>query len=143
MLRSACLIVSVVCSVSLAASVPAWMSSAEMIEAFQSQTIAGVYPDGLTFEESYDSAGRLTYTEPGRSQTGQWSAEAGVFCTIYDESTTGGCYRVQQVGANCFQFHFISASPEEARNLPVARPAWTARAWVKDRGATCDEEPAV
>ena len=35
--------------------------------------------------------------------TGRWSVVADTFCTIYDGSKTGGCFRVRRVSANCYE----------------------------------------
>lgn len=125
------------------AGVP-WLSDAELKVSFAGHTIEGVYPDGRSFIEAYESDGRLDYTEGPRTMTGRWSVVADTFCTIYDGSETGGCFRVRRVSANCYEFYFQARSEAEAADPDNARkPSWTARAWRTDALATCKEAPAV
>ena len=77
---------------------PAYMSEADMQSAFGGKAIDGHYADGVTFSESYAADGRIDYRERGRDMAGRWSVRAGTFCTIYDTSPTGGCYRDAGVG---------------------------------------------
>ena len=119
-----------------------FMSEPEMKDTFGGKAIDGNYANGVTFSESYSPDGRIDYREQGRNLTGNWSLRAGTFCTIYDTSPTGGCYRVMRKGANCFEFYFVARDESVAEHRPGA-PAWTAQAWVKDQHATCKEEPTV
>ncbi len=120
----------------------AYMSEPDMQSAFGGKSIDGLYADGVTFSESYAADGRIDYRERGRDMTGRWSLRAGTFCTIYDTSPTGGCYRVVRKGANCFEFYFVARDETIAERRP-GLPAWTAQAWVKGQHATCKEEPTV
>ena len=43
---------------------------------------------------------------------GHWSVASGTFCTIYDDDPTGGCFRVQKTGANCFEFYFVARTED-------------------------------
>ncbi len=122
-----------------------WMSDQALRAAFAGRTIAGRYVDGRTFRESYARDGGLTYSEPRLFQSwrGRWSIIRGRFCTIYDNSGTGGCYRVRRVSRNCFEFFFETRTEEEARRSTLRRPTWTARAWRAEMIATCRERPLV
>jgi hypothetical protein len=124
---------------------PFWMSADALHQTFSGQAITGNYSDGRTFDESYAAAGRLVYTEhePPRRQTGHWSIVNDRFCTIYDTSSSGGCFRVHQVSANCFEFYFETRTEEEARRSTPRNPTWTARAWRVDAVPTCDGKPTV
>jgi hypothetical protein len=124
---------------------PFWMSADALHQAFAGQAVTGNYSDGRTFDESYDAAGRLVYTEhePPRRQTGHWSIVNDRFCTIYDASSSGGCFRVHQVSANCFEFYFETRTEEEVRRSTPRDPTWTARAWRVDTVPTCDGKPTV
>lgn len=120
-----------------------WMSGSDITLAFAGQTITGVYVTGLTFRESYRGDGRLDYIEPARRLSGRWSVVADTFCTLYDTVPTGGCYRVQRIGDNCFEFYWAAADEGGAEDGSPTRPRWTARGWRVDRLATCPAEPIV
>jgi len=120
----------------------AWMSDADLGRVFGGAEIDGHYASGRTFAENYKASGRLEYREASRSSGGRWSVQSGTFCTIYDGDTSGGCYRVKQVGQNCFEFYFVARTEERARVSPN-RPSWTARAWLRTRPVTCGEGASV
>ncbi len=124
---------------------PFWMSESALMKAFSGAEITGTYSDGRTFNEKYDLTGALVYTEhePSRHLTGSWSIVRGLFCTIYDNSGTGGCFRVHQASANCFEFYFETRTEAEARQSTPRNPSWTARAWRIDQVATCEGDPSV
>ena len=75
--------------------------------------------------------------------TGRWLVRTGTFCTLYQTSPTGGCYRVVRKGRNCFEFYFVARNDAQVDRGDSQRPAWTAQGWVKGQDATCREEPAV
>ncbi|MCB1510263.1 MAG: hypothetical protein KDJ36_05115 [Hyphomicrobiaceae bacterium] len=123
----------------------AWMTDHELRRAFSGTTIEGHYADGRSFVESYLKSGALDYRETGRKrhQTGHWSIVAGAFCTIYNTSPTGGCFRVRRHSDNCFEFYFQARTEAQARAPDRGRPSWTARAWRQGQPATCHEKPVV
>lgn len=112
-----------------------WMNDSELRNAFSGHTIAGIYPSGRGFVETYEPDGRVVYRDDRQYVTGRWSISANTFCTIYQADTYGGCYSVRRTSSNCFEFYFLSRTdgvtprPEE--------PAWTAQAWLMDQPATC------
>lgn len=120
-----------------------WMSDADLKTTFSGRNLAGVYPNGSKFAESYAPDGRLKYADETNKHTGHWSIQAGTFCTIYDGSQTGGCFYVARHSSNCFEFFFVTRTEDEARAQRHGKPSWTARAWHADRASTCDEKPAV
>lgn len=124
---------------------PYWMSESALEKAFSGTEITGTYRDGRTFNERYDRAGTLVYREhtPNRQLTGNWSIVRGLFCTIYESSGTGGCFRVHRVGTNCFEFYFETRTEADARNALPRKPSWTAQAWRIDVAPTCTGEPSV
>ena len=128
-----------------AAALDFWMTNDELRRAFAGVTIAGHYTDGRTFRESYFKGHRLKYTEETRDlhQVGHWSIINGTFCTIYDLSPTGGCFRVHRHGGNCFEFYFLTRTEAQARQSKTGEPSWAARAWRVDQPATCDEKPVA
>lgn len=122
----------------------AWMSNAELRSAFAGTTIEGIYRDGRTFAEVYHADGRLNYDEGSRHITGHWSVVSGTFCTIYDSSASGGCFRVHQISGNCFEFYFQSRDEADAaKPKQDGRPRWTAQAWRTNALSTCRERPSV
>lgn len=145
-------LVSLLCTSFLAAVQPshsradggasAWMSDSDLGKQFRGVEIDGHYASGRTFSEAYRTDGRLEYRERDRQTRGRWSVEAGSFCTIYDQDSSGGCYRVKRVGRNCFEFYFVARTEEQARQDPN-RPSWTARGWVKSEAATCADGASV
>lgn len=131
---------------SVAGSVPAWMSDEDIRGAFAGHTVDGVYTTGLTFSESYSSNGRLDYREgphdAGRRMSGDWSIVDGAFCTFYDTTAQGGCFRVRQLGRNCYAFYYLAATKAEITD--VAEPKeFTARGWRRNEPSDCVGVPAV
>lgn len=120
-----------------------WMEADELMETFAGVTIYGHYSDGRHFSERYGNDMALEYSEGPREVSGHWSVVSGTFCTIYENDPTGGCFRVARVGANCFEFYFVTRSEEEAKAREFGKPGWTARGWVKGRQSTCRDEPIV
>lgn len=127
----------------LALSDASWMSESALNRAFSGKTIEGHYSDGARFVERYDGDGRLHYKDGRRETQGRWSLQAGTFCTIYDLDSSGGCYRVQKVSDNCFEFYFAARTVEQAQAGPNDKPSWTARGWVKGESSTCAENVGV
>jgi hypothetical protein len=127
----------------VAHSEPVWMDEGAIKATFSGKTIQGQYASGKDFTEAYEATGTIHYREHGVEYRGHWSLQAGTFCTIYHTDPTGGCFRVQQVGDNCYEFHFVARTEEQAANDETGRPAWTARAAVTDRVSTCNEKPVV
>ena len=120
-----------------------WLGDEAIRSAFSGKSIAGHYADGRTFEETYEAGGRVVYAEPGRGAGGDWSVTAGSLCTIYDNDPTGGCYRVRQIGSNCFEFFFIACSRSAAAAGRSGEPAWTARGWLQSAPSTCKDDALV
>jgi hypothetical protein len=126
-----------------ASAIESWMDDAAMGAAFSGKSIQGNYASGKAFTESYRTDGSIEYRERGVEYRGHWSLQAGTFCTIYHSDPTGGCYQVRQVSDNCYEFYFVTRTEVEAAEKELGRPAWTARAAVSDRDATCTDKPSV
>ena len=121
------------------------MSEAELRRDFIGARLDGHYPGGREWTEEYRPDGTIDYAEGLRGSPGRWTIEGHVFCTFYDR-LPGGCWYLRKVGDNCFEFH--SAPQRRGRGALSAPPAlpqggWGARAWRRDRPATCSERPAV
>jgi hypothetical protein len=119
-----------------------WMNEDQMRAAFSGVTLEGKYGSGKPFTEVYEKDGSLQYRETQTVIGGKWSVQAGTLCTIYDNDPTGGCYRVKQVGANCFEFYFVARSEAQAQS-DQKRPSWTARGSVVGKPGICAEEHSV
>jgi hypothetical protein len=144
MLKPALLIVALLATAMPVPATTPWMSADALRATFTPAVIEGVYANGLSFREDYRTDGSLDYSEAGgRALTGRWSVVADTFCTIYTTSGTGGCFRVRQVGANCYEFYFQARTEAEAAAPDPGKPSWTARAWLASRAPTCREAPVV
>jgi hypothetical protein len=122
-----------------------WMTEPDLRASFSGASIKGEYTNDRSFAERYQATGELAYTEIARKRhmIGRWSIVRNRFCTIYDSSGTGGCFRVHQISINCFEFYFDTRTEEEARKSTLRNPTWTARAWRPDRPTTCQDRPMV
>jgi hypothetical protein len=140
--RSGVLVALVAMTQAVSAGEP-WMDEAAMRAAFAGKTIQGHYASGKPFTEAYRADGGIDYREKGVAYEGHWSLQAGSFCTIYHSDPTGGCYQVRQVSDNCYEFYFVTRTEIQAAERNLGRPAWTARAAVSDRDATCSDKPSV
>ena len=139
-----------VIALTLTAAVPAsgldggnWMDGARLTAAFAGHAVDGEYASGRTFKETYKADGNLHYQDDMRESGGHWSVTSGTFCTIYDDDPAGGCFRVQQFGANCFEFYFVARTEDKAPGPADGEPAWTARAWLPDQQPTCKQRVGV
>lgn len=114
-----------------------WMDAESLNTTFKDKALEGEYASGRSFKETYRGDGGLRYQDDMRESGGHWSVSQGTFCTIYDDDPAGGCFRVQQIGANCFEFYFVARTEEKAPGPPDREPSWTARAWIADHESTC------
>lgn len=104
---------------------------------FGGHAFAGYYVDGDTWSETYRADGSLDYREATYRMTGAWSIANGTFCTIYVERATGGCFVVERVSSNCFEFKFVARDPATASVPPSIPAGFDARGWRTDRASTC------
>lgn len=124
-------------------AIETWMSGEELAKTFKGVTVDGHYVDGRKFSEVYADDNALQYFEGPVENTGHWSVIGSTFCTIYRGDLSGGCYRVTRRGANCFEFYFVARTEDQVRRRREGRPGWTARAWIRDQAATCEDTPSV
>ena len=121
-----------------------WMADREMADLFSGATLEGVYASGRTFTEIYKDNGRIRLMEGGMELEGNWSVRSGTFCTIYDNTPSGGCFRVARVAQNCFEFYFVARTEEDAQSKRFGKPDWTARGSIRDmEGDVCREGQLV
>jgi hypothetical protein len=128
----------------IAANAPApgaWMDGPALAQAFGGETLAGFYGDGRWFRESYFASGRLDYTDAAHHEDGNWSVAGNVFCTFY-RGMTGGCFRVERAGENCFRFYFAANAGEGAPPGEGAS-SFVGTGWRASRASTCAPGPSV
>lgn len=122
---------------------PVALDGAAMIRIFEGKGVSGVYADGTPVRETYKLGGGIDYWDTIRSTTGTWSVVNNLLCTFYDDANmSGGCFRVEQVSANCFDYFALAGSTEEALK-PSNKPRYTARAHVEGRPDTCPGDLSV
>ena len=108
-LKLACLSVGAA-TVAIAQSPMSWLTDEEIRRAFAGISIDGAYIDGLPFTEAYANDGSIDYRDKRKAMTGNWSIVNNSFCTLYDGIVTGGCFKVLQRSANCFEFYFLAST---------------------------------
>ena len=143
MIRVTAIIIALAAFSAPAAGIESWMDESAIRAAFSGKTIQGNYASGKAFTESYAADGAIDYRERGIEYRGHWSIQAGSFCTIYHTDPAGGCYSVRHVSENCYEFYYVTRTEAQAAERDLGRPAWTARAAVADRDASCSDRPSV
>lgn len=126
-----------------AAGTPKPLDGPAIIRHFEGKTVSGAYANGRPVRESYAVGGRIEYWDPGTSSTGTWSVVNNLLCTFYDNAEMrGGCFRIEQVNSNCFDYLVEASSTAEALS-PPGTPTYTARAHIEGTADTCPDELAV
>lgn len=121
---------------------PKPMAGPDIIAAFEGKTVTGVYANGMAVRETYLVGGAITYWDPFYgARAGHWSIVNNLFCTFYD-GMTGGCFRIERVSDNCFDYFAQAASEQEAL-APADKPRYTARAFIEGKSSTCPDEATV
>jgi hypothetical protein len=119
------------------------MDGPAIIKTFEGKTVFGAYADGTPVRETYFLGGSIDYWDSYRTSKGKWSVVNNLFCTFYDDQVmSGGCFRVEQVSANCFDYLVQAASEDEALR-PSDKPRYTARAHIVGLPDTCPDALAV
>jgi hypothetical protein len=122
---------------------PLALDGPAIIKTFEGKTVKGAYADNTPVQETYHLGGAIDYWDPLRTSTGKWSVVNNLFCTFYDDGAmSGGCFRVEQVSANCFDY-FALASSEADALTPTEKPRYTARAHILGSPDTCPDELSV
>lgn len=111
----------------------------EIARSLSGVTLDGIYNNGAFFSETYNEDGSVRYHDVNGSDSGQWTVQAGKFCTFY-ERQQGACFFVERDGTNCFTF-FV---PDEAggENAGPAKE-WTSRGWNRGKPPTCPTAPEI
>lgn len=123
------------------AAEPVVLQGPEIISTFDGKTVSGAYADGLAVRETYQVGGGISYWDPRGSSVGKWFVVNNQLCTFY-EGMPGGCFRVEKLGANCYDYYAVANSAEEALN-PLEKPRYTARGAIEGAASTCPEELQV
>jgi hypothetical protein len=122
---------------------PVALDGPAIIKFFEGKTAIGVYSDGSPVQETYKIGGGIDYWDSARTSSGTWSVVNNLFCTFYDNSAmNGGCFRVEQVSANCFDYFVLASSTGEAL-FPTEKPRYTARAHIEGVADTCPDDLSV
>ena len=122
---------------------PVPLDGPAIIKTFEGKAVSGVYSDGTPVKETYKLGGSIDYWDSIRTSTGSWSVVNNLFCTFYNNTEmNGGCFRVEQVSANCFDYYALASSTEEAQ-APSDKPRYTARAHIVGAPDTCPEDLSV
>jgi hypothetical protein len=114
---------------------PAWMSGDDIRSTFAGQRVAGFYPNGVRFEESYAHSGTIDYRDDLGIDAGNWSISGDNFCFFY-HSMNGGCFKLHRDGRNCFQavLSFDALSQQRGR---LSKSGWAVMMWRADMPSTC------
>ncbi len=122
---------------------PVALDGPAIIRIFEGKAVSGVYSDGSPVKESYKQGGSIDYWDTTRTSTGTWSVVNNLFCTFYNTpDMSGGCFRVEQVSANCFDYFALASSTGEALS-PTDKPRYTARAHIEGAPDTCPDDLSV
>ena len=122
---------------------PVPMDGPTIIKIFEGKTATGAYADGTPVKETYKLGGDIDYWDSFRVSTGTWSVVNNLFCTFYNTADmSGGCFRVEQVSANCFDYYALASSTDEALT-PTDKPRYTARAHIEGVPDTCPVDLSV
>lgn len=144
-MRANIILAVVVLNTNAAGAQSPWMTASELRATFAGKTISGRYADGArTFSEDYATGGTLTYREKGLAMGGRWTIKADTLCTFYDKAE-GGCFRLRQSSANCYEFHAVAAPKATVPPPPPRAKAvdWDARGSIAGRAPTCADGAAV
>ncbi len=115
----------------------------QIIALLEGKTLKGAYADGTPVRETYAVGGKIPdYLDARQSATGTWSVVNNQLCTFYDADMAGGCFRVEKIGVNCFDYFAVASSVEEAL-APTEKPRYTARAHIDGLPDTCPDELSV
>jgi hypothetical protein len=122
---------------------PVALDGAAIIKTFEGKGVSGVYSDGSPVKETYKLGGGIDYWDKVRTSTGTWSVVNNLFCTFYNNTEmNGGCFRVEQLSANCFDYYALAGSTDEALK-PSDTPRYTARAHIEGAPNTCPDDLSV
>jgi hypothetical protein len=113
----------------------AWMSDEDMRSTFAGKRVAGVYPNGVKFEETYAPSGTVDYKDDLQSDSGNWAISAGNFCFFY-RSMQGGCFKLHRDGENCYQA-VLASEAVNSKSGPLSKTGWAVLMWRADMPSTC------
>ena len=110
----------------------------DILSILSGKTIRGAYADGTSFTETFWPDGKDSYWDPRGISTGHWSVAQDLMCFEYDPeyNMAGGCFRIEKIGANCFDFYVLT----QMKNDPVSdtkKPRYVAQASADGAKGTC------
>jgi hypothetical protein len=134
----------------LAGLSPTWagdisvLKGPDILAMLSGKTVRGAYADGTAFTETFWPDGKDTYWDPRGTTTGKWSVARDLMCFEYDSESnmSGGCFRVEKNGSNCFEFYAVAKSVNDVP-LPGTKPRYVARASADGVEGACPAELQV
>ncbi|MFN0192874.1 MAG: hypothetical protein ACKVP5_13015 [Aestuariivirga sp.] len=111
------------------------MSGDDMRNTFAGKRVAGVYPNGIKFEETYAPSGSIDYKDDLTRDTGNWSISGDNFCFFY-RSMNGGCFKLHRSGTNCYQA-VLTSEAVDSKHGPLSTTGWAVLMWRADLPSTC------
>ena len=81
------------------------------------------------------------YREGDKHWRGEWWVTDREFCFAYPPPGLGGCFRVTQVSANCYELYDFSSDAAKAEEPPNIADLWNGRMWLSTKPTTCEERP--
>jgi hypothetical protein len=122
----------------------AWADEANLLKGpdilsqLAGKTVRGTYADGTAFTETFWPDGKDSYWDPRGTSTGRWSIATDLMCFEYDleYNMAGGCFRVQKIGANCFEFYVSKLKVDDVPSTDK-KPRYVARASADGVDGVC------
>lgn len=119
------------------------MSRDEIVEAFVSQQLSGIYPSGTPWSELIRPDGTSDYREGTARREGRWWMRDDQFCFTYALPGSGGCFQIARVGRNCYELYVVGRAGGAEAPPPGADRQWNGRMWRDDLPPTCQELPTT
>lgn len=117
------------------------LKGSDILSKLSGKTVRGAYAGGMAFTETFWPDGKDTYWDPRGTSSGKWSVAQDLMCFEYDAefNMAGGCFRIEKIGANCFDFYSVSKGLNDAPRVDE-KPRYVARASTDGSEGTCPTE---
>lgn len=121
----------------------AWMSGEDIQRTFSGQALTGLYPSQRAWSETIGTDGTTDYREGANHWQGRWWVRGREFCFSYPPPGVGGCFRITQISANCYELYEHTGEAGGDEMPPDIADLWNGRMWHADRPTTCEARPSV